>query len=276
MIKVHILTDDRVRKKGYITEHGLSLWIEKDGTKILFDSGQTSVYCNNAVKQGIRLEEADYIVISHGHYDHCGGLLHFPENSRTKGIFVHQDAFRKKFATPNEDEPFFEVGLPFELSEHPWLSDRIVPTKKPMYIGNGLLVSGEIPRTNSFEEVASDLYLEEEGKLVPDGMRDEQMLLIEDNGELALILGCSHPGIINSINYAKELFPDKKIKLLIAGMHLEDISHTRLQLTIEELIAADIRLLVPMHCTGLDAICAMKHSLGDRCRTLCTGDVIRI
>lgn len=99
MLKVHILTDDRVRKRELLAEHGLSLWIEKDGKAILFDTGQSSVFSHNAKAMGISLEAADYIVISHGHYDHCGGLQYFPYKDNTPAIYAHPDAFLKKFAS---------------------------------------------------------------------------------------------------------------------------------------------------------------------------------
>jgi 7,8-dihydropterin-6-yl-methyl-4-(beta-D-ribofuranosyl)aminobenzene 5'-phosphate synthase len=274
MLKVKILTDDRVRTRSLLAEHGLSLWIEKDDKKILFDTGQTSVFLHNAGKMGISPEKADHIVISHGHYDHCGGLQYLSFDDKAPLVHVHPNAFFKKFAAVNKEEPSREVGIPFEISSQAWMDDRIVYNKQPEEIEKGILLSGEIPRKCSFEEPPKDFLVEKNGCMEKDIIIDEQMLIIEDEEEIAVFLGCSHPGVINSVKYAQKLMPQKRIKLLVAGMHLENVTPTRLQNTIQSIMDMDIKRIIPMHCTGFGAMCEMKRFLGRRCLTLCTGDVI--
>lgn len=276
MIKVKILTDDRVRKRGLLAEHGLSLWIEKDGKNILFDTGQSPVFYHNAATMGIDLKTADYIVISHGHYDHCGGLQYFPHADKAPIIYAHPDAFLRKFASTDKDEPSREVGISFDLSQQEWLKERIVYSSQPVKIDHSMIVSGEIPRNSSFEVVPRDFYIEKDGKLIRDTMLDEQMLIIEDDGEIAIFLGCSHPGIINSIKYAQKLVPNKRIKLLLAGMHLEHVSPIQLQTTIQYILDTKIAKVVPLHCTGFEAMCEIKRVLNEGCQLLCAGDVIEI
>lgn len=276
MLKVHILTDDRVRRRGLLAEHGLSLWIEKDDKAVLFDAGQSSVFLHNAKAMGISLEAADYIVISHGHYDHCGGLQYFPCKDKAPAIYVHPDAFNKKLASTDRDEPSRAVGIPFEISSLDWMKDRIFYTRQPFRIEESILVSGEIPCSSTFEEVPKDFLVEKDGRIMHDMMLDEQMLIIEDNGEIAIFLGCSHPGVVNSIKYAQKIMPGKSIKLLVAGMHLENVSPIRLQMTIQHLLDTNIQKVIPLHCTGFGAMCEIKRFLGDRCLTLCAGDTIEI
>lgn len=277
MLKVHILTEDRVRKRGLLAEHGLSLWIEKNDKAILFDTGQSQIFLHNAKAMRIKLEKTDYIILSHGHYDHCGGLKYFPNSDKIPKIYTHPDVFLKKFASANRDEPGRDVGVPWGISQYEWINENIVYTRQFLPIDKGIFISGEIPHTNTFEELPENFYIEKDGKLINDEMLDEQMLIIEDSDDkIAIFLGCSHPGIINGIDYARKLFPDKTIKLLIAGMHLENVSQSRLQMTIRHILDMNIQMVVPLHCTGFEAMCEIKRLLGNRCRICTAGDTIII
>jgi len=276
MLKVHILAENRVIKRGLLAEQGLSLFIEKGDRAILFDTGQSSVYCHNAKAMGIDLKLADYIVLSHGHYDHCGGLQYFPFEDKAPAVYIHPDAFLGKFISGGKNLLYREIGIPWKISEHKRIEEKIVYTRQSLMIENGIMISGEVPYSNDFEEVCRSFYIEKDGSMIRDMMLDEQMLIIEDDGEIAVFLGCSHRGVINGLNYARKLFPDKSIKLLVAGMHLGDVTPIRLQKTMQHLKDMNIRKIAPLHCTGFGAMCEMKRFLGENCQICSAGDTIEI
>ena len=163
MLKVCILADDRVRKRGILAEHGLSLWIEKDDKSILFDTGQTDVFYHNARKLGIDAGSADFIVLSHGHYDHTGGLACFPNRSKVPPIYVHPDAFLEKYACTDDDEPSRDVGVPFSISDYVWLEEQIIHTARPLEIAEGLWYRGDtLPKPCG--RGAKGFYIKKDGK----------------------------------------------------------------------------------------------------------------
>ena len=273
-MKMHILADNRTKKRGFLAEHGLSLFIEHENASILFDTGQSDIYRRNAVQMGVDLNKADCVVLSHGHYDHCGGLIYFPESGHFPKIYVHETALIKKYALNPDGTTYREIGIPWSYDEN--IKSSLVFTKKNMQIAPGIHLCGEIPSTVAFEGVPSGFYCGDEADKSLDMMKDEQMLVFDGERGLSIFLGCSHPGVANCLNYAIKLFPGKKIQTLVAGMHLDNVSPLRLQMTIQHMIDMDIQKIIPLHCTGIFAICEMKRFLGDRCLPLCAGDSLEL
>lgn len=275
-MKMYILADNRTRKRGFLAEHGLSLFIEHENINILFDTGQSDVYRRNAVLMGVDLNKTDYVVLSHGHYDHCGGLPCFPGFDRFPKIYVHEAAFGKKFALDPGGTTYRDIGIPWSCLGHENLKGSIVFTKKNTQITAGIHLCGEIPSTLPFEGVPCGFYCGEGTDKSFDMIKDEQMLVCEREQGISVFLGCSHPGIVNCLHYALKLFPGKRIHTLAAGMHLDNSSPLRLQMTIQHMMDLDIQKIIPLHCTGIFAICEMKRFLGDRCFPLCAGDSIEL
>lgn len=275
-MKMHILTDNRAKKRGFLAEHGLSLFIEHENTNILFDTGQSDVYLRNADQMGVDLDRTGCIVLSHGHYDHSGGLVFFPGSDHFPKIYVHETAFEKKYALNPDGATYREIGIPWSCDKHENIKSNLVLTKRNTQIAPGIHLCGEIPSTVAFEGVPSGFYCGDGADKSLDMMKDEQMLVCDSEKGLSIFLGCSHPGVVNCLNYAIKLFPDKKIHTLVAGMHLDGISPLRLQMTIQHMIDLDIQTVIPLHCTGIFAICEMKRFLGDRCLPLCAGDSLEL
>lgn len=277
MLSITILTENTVRQRGLLAEHGLSLWIENNCDKILFDTGQSDVYLRNAIKLGIDLSLTESIIISHGHYDHGGGLACFPLESRRPSVFIHPDALLPKFAvSKNLDEPHRAIGLPWKSSELKYLDDRITFNPSTMQIGENMYLCSGIPAVSEFEPLPEKMLVEKNSQLTADMMNDEQILVCTCEQGLVVVLGCSHPGVVNCLIHVQHTFSDRPILAVVGGMHLEQADPERLKMTIDFFRDQNIKKIIPLHCTGQNAIWMMKQSLGDRVITACTGDKIVI
>jgi len=275
-MKIHILTDNRTKKRGFLAEHGLSIFIEYENANVLFDTGQSDVYCRNAARMGVDLNKTNCIVLSHGHYDHCGGLIYFPESDRLPKVYVHEAAFAKRYTLNPDGQTCREIGIPWSLDDHAILKSSMIFTQGNKLIAPHVMLCGEIPGTAAFEGEPQGFYMGSEEDKTTDMMKDEQMLILVTNKGLCIFLGCSHPGVVNCLNYALKLFPGREVNTLVAGMHLDSVAPLRIQRTIQTMLDLNIQRIIPLHCTGIFAICEMKRFFGSRCLPLCAGDSLEL
>lgn len=275
-MKIHILTDNTVRKRGFLAEHGLSVLIEFRNGSLLFDTGQTDVYCRNAARMGLDLKKADAVVLSHGHYDHCGGLPRFP-SEEIPAVYVRPGAFGRRLAADSGSGGTREIGIPWIPEETEKIRRRVVEVQGRLTeIRPGVSLCSEIPFIEEFEPKPEGFFREaEDGTVRSDLFPDEQVLVVE-NGGLSVFLGCSHPGVINCLEAVRALFPGRRVDLVAGGMHLEHAGPRRLQSTIRYLEELDIPKIIPLHCTGFSAVSEMKRRLAGRCLLLNAGDSLEL
>lgn len=240
-MKITILTENTAGNK-LIAEQGISYLIELQNYKILFDTGPSDVFLKNAEKLNIDLKnDIDFIVLSHGHWDHGDGLQ-FLEN---KTLIAHPSAFIKRFGKIDH----FPVGLKLTRKEIQQKFD-LIESKTAYKIVDNVIFLGEIPRKNEFE-AQSTPFEDEFGN--DDFMLDDSALALVVKNQLVVVTGCSHSGICNIIEYAKEVSGISKIKAVVGGLHLKNRNKQAFE-TIECFKNNDVEYVYPGHCTELPVL----------------------
>jgi len=265
LIRMTVLVDNSVSAQGLLAEHGLAFWIEAHGRRILFDTGQGMVLRHNASELGIDLRQTDAVVLSHGHYDHTGGLLPSLPDFSDATVYLHPEALCDRFSkSPNGSVR--PVRSPIESLD--WLRSRVgqvVPTPTgPVAIGEGIWLTGEIPRQTSFEDTGGDFYLDQACTQV-DGVMDDQAMFLETTKGLVVVLGCAHAGVVNTLEHIRDLTGRTDIHAVLGGMHLLHADVGRLRQTIRRLCDLDVQRIGLAHCTGFSAMAQLHYELPNRC-----------
>ena len=263
-VRITVLAENTAEGRGLLAEHGLAFWIEAGSQCILFDTGQGGVLVNNGYRLGISLSRVDAIVLSHGHYDHTGGLADALRGNRPTAIYAHPDAMKPKFAQ-NKDGTSREIGMPY-LCEQAVERRRgqLVLTEKPTRVSNVLTATGPVPRVTEFEDTGGPFFLDAQCR-TPDPLVDDQAVFFESTRGTVVLLGCAHAGVINTLRYVRQRTDNRPIHAVLGGMHLVSASAQRLKWTIHELREMKIDCLGPSHCTGRAATAALWDALPGQC-----------
>jgi len=272
MLKITVLSENTASGPGILGEHGLAYWIEYNGRRLLFDTGQGLCLMSNARCLGIAVPQAEAVALSHGHYDHTSGLkLLFPLLQRPR-IFLHPAAFAAKYSR-QKGGTLRNIGMPLSEKDLRQNGATLLASAHPAEIFPGARLTGEIPRETSFEDAGGSFFLDPQCT-TPDPLADDQALLVETAEGLVVLLGCGHAGVINTLHHAGRLAPGRPILAVIGGMHLGAASADRLEQTIRAFKALRVRQVMPGHCTGMAASCALMQAFGPDCRPLAAGAVI--
>ena len=269
-ICITILVDNIASKPGILAEHGLSLWIECHGKRILFDTGQSDILTQNAKILGIDLAKTDAIILSHGHYDHTGGLYFVSDIAPNAPIYMHPGTIEPKYSL--KKMKVRDIGMP-EASKKILKNHQIIQTENIIKICDGITLTGQIPRTNDFEDTGGAFFCDQNCRN-PDNLLDDQALVIESSRGLIIVLGCAHSGTANTLEYVLKLTNHQKIYTVVGGMHLANADMDRINSTIDILKEFDVQKIIPLHCSGSLAIIKMIESFHDKCLLLGAGDNI--
>lgn len=274
-MKIVTLLENTACRAGLCAAHGLSLYIETPRHKILFDTGPNGDFLANAQALGVDLAAVDTAVLSHGHYDHGGGLAAFCEANSQAELLIHMDAFGDFYALDQGKKPRY-IGLDPDLWQ---IESRVLPTGGLLRLDEELTLFAD--EGDDFPALAASAKLQvrtEEG-FRPDDFRHEQNLLIQAGGKAVLIAGCAHRGIVNIRSRAAELLgrmPDA----VFGGFHLFELTpgpaaDALIDDTGRALLEGDT-VYYTGHCTGAYAYERLSAILGDRLRPMTGGAVIEV
>ncbi len=276
--------------RGLAAEHGLAVWIESGPASILFDTGQGRALERNARALGIDPSSALNLVLSHGHYDHTGGLGPVLRQAPTMQVYCHPAAVLPRYSV--RDGAARTIGMPEQALEalERFPAKRVHWVQRPLALatatGEGptrtswaaipgsIGLTGPVPRHTSFEDTGGPFYLDPEGTR-PDLIEDDLALWITTEQGLVICLGCAHAGVVNTLEYVIRLTGISRIQAVIGGFHLLGASPDRLEQTVSALCRLAPDAIYPCHCTGEAAIAALMGALGERVHRVEAGMTFR-
>lgn len=262
MLNIKVLLENTQARPDILTEHGLSLHIETERHKILFDTGQTDLFARNARTLGVDLSDVDIAVLSHGHYDHGGGLNQFMEINEKAPVYVNCHAF----------EPHYS-GMEHYIG----LDPALIGNPRFISVGNHLQIDDELELfacndlTRPYQTDSTGLDVLCESGLTPDDFRHEHYLLIHDGPRRVLVSGCSHKGVLNIVQWFN---PD----IFIGGFHFMNLNldgegKKKLEFAVQKLDSCSASFYT-CHCTGVEQYGFMKGLMGERLQYLACGQEI--
>jgi 7,8-dihydropterin-6-yl-methyl-4-(beta-D-ribofuranosyl)aminobenzene 5'-phosphate synthase len=280
-MNITVLIENTIDEKavGVKSEHGLSLFTEFDSTKLLFDTGASSRFSENAKLLNLSLGEIDFAVISHGHLDHGGGLSTFFKENPKAPVYLKEEAFD---GTYRKMAGFIKKYIGLDKTLRKDFEQRFVFVKVFMEICENVFILSDIrenhPRPLGNKHLLSKLN----GSFVPDEFKHELILVIREKDGLVVFTGCSHHGILNMIETVENQFKGEQIKAVIGGFHMMNPMTKKMTEQLDEVIRvgrtlfakAHLEKVFTGHCTGYKAFEVLKSQMGEKLEYIATGSVI--
>lgn len=247
-MRIVTLIENLVYKMGLIAEHGLAIYIETENKKILFDTGQSGSFLKNARQLDISIADIDILVLSHGHYDHTGGLYPFLEKNSKAKVYAKKDIFTPKYAGRNR---FIGTLFKKEIIEN-----RLVFVEEMMEIAENIFIMPDIVIHNSDDTHFKGLNKKEGEKFITDEFDDELFIAIKEKKQINIVTACSHRGITNICTTATEYFK-LPVGLILGGFHLKDCDPEQFRQITQYLQVLNPISIGVCHCTGIEKYAEM-------------------
>lgn len=274
-MKVTTLIENKLGdRKDLYNEHGISVYIEAGGKNILFDTGQSGNFINNAKRLQINLKNLDTVILSHGHHDHSGGFKRLIKEVNSKAELVIGEEFFNKKYSKRKSGCYKYLGNPFDEE---FLKNKCIDInyiKEDMVeIAEGVFVFSNFEQDEEFNNINQAMYISKDDGFVKDEFRDEISLAAKTDKGLVVVVGCSHVGIVNILEtIIKRTGED--IYALIGGTHLIREDDEKINKIIEYLVKRDIKVIGACHCTGKQGLTMLAQQLGKNYIKNNTGDIL--
>ena len=272
-LRVSVLCEDTLSRRGLVGEHGLSLLVETRDARVLLDAGPNAATVRNAEQMGVSLVPLDAIVVSHGHYDHTGGLEAVLAEVGRARVIAHPLAFRSRYALRGTGAPRY-IGPPHTADEYERLGAEFVWSAEPLQLGAGLWTTGEVPQGDNGRLGSAKLRVERDAELVPDDFCDDVSVVAHLDDGIVVLTGCGHAGCCNIVAHAQRITGMHTVHALIGGTHLVAADEPAVRRTADRLRRMGVQAMAPCHCTGQRAFRVLQEAFAGDIIKVATGDVV--
>ncbi|MCF0198488.1 MAG: MBL fold metallo-hydrolase [Bacteroidaceae bacterium] len=278
-MQIHVVIDN-ISHCALGAEHGLCLFVQTEEHRFFFDFGQTDLFLSNAQAMGIDVESADFAIVSHGHYDHGGGIEAFLHANAHAPVFLHPEAFARCYSEKEGRKRY--IGLAPALQGHPRLhfvtdspSQGFHPHTEAHAPAKNIEIFSLAHRTHPLSPANGRLFVKLGDTFLPDDFRHEQSVVISEGDRRVLLAGCAHGGILNIMERAEQLI-GASLTDVVGGLHLKGVADERYITQLATALAARPCHYHTCHCTGEEAYEQLRQLLGPQISYASAGSVIRL